>query len=369
MAFKTCAEINLQHLVYNYHAIRRQTAPAQIIPVVKADAYGHGSFQVVKRLVKEGCRLFAVARFGEAMELRDSGIRQPILIFGRLQAHQILEAIDAEFHITLFGQEDLRLIELASPRQAAHIHIKIDTGMGRVGLIPTMEPAFIDQVLHSPFLNLEGLYTHFATSEERDNTYTDKQLDRFNRLITSLNDNLPPKILIHAANSGAILNHPDSYFDAVRPGIILYGHYPSPDVPHTIKLRQVMTFKTYISHLRKVPANHSVSYGRRWETSEPTKIAVIPVGYADGVRRQLSNTGEVLIRSKRYPMVGAVTMDQTMIHVGDDPVQVGDEVLIWGDSEQGSIHIIEVAEKIDAIPYELTCGVTKRVQREYLHNC
>ena len=365
MAFKTCAQINLENLVHNYHTICRQTAPALVIPVVKADAYGHGSVQAAKCLAKEGCRFFVVAQFEEAMELRDSGIQQPILIFGRLQAHQITEAVDADLRITLFGEEDIRLIELAAPKRPAHVHIKIDTGMGRVGLIPIMEPGFINHVIDSPFLIWEGLYTHFSTSEEQDKTYTEQQLRKFNILLSSLKDSLPRRMIIHTANSGAILNHPYSYFDAVRPGIILYGHYPSSDVPPAIALRQVMTFKTYISHLRRMPADHPISYGRRWKTSEPTKIAVIPVGYADGIRRQLSNMGEVLIRGKRYPMVGAVTMDQTMIHVGDDPVQAGDEVVIWGDSEQGSIQVLEVAEKIGAIPYELTCGVTKRVQREY----
>ena len=367
MAFKTYAEINLENLVHNYHAICRLTAPAQIIPVVKADAYGHGSVQVAKCLAKEGCRFFVVAQFEEAMELRDSGIHQPILIFGRLQTHQIVEAIDADLRITLFGKEDIRLIELAAPKRPAHVHIKIDTGMGRVGLIPIKEPGFIDQVIHSPFLIWEGLYTHFSTSEELDKTYTEQQLHKFNILISSLNGIPSRHTIIHAANSGAILNHPGSYFDAVRPGIILYGHYPSSDVIHTIALRQVMTFKTYISHLRSMPADHPISYGRRWKTSEPTTIAVIPVGYADGIRRQLSNTGEVLIRGKRYPMVGTVTMDQTMIHVGDNPVQVGDEVVVWGNSEQESIKVLEVADKIGAIPYELTCGVTKRVQRVYTH--
>ncbi|MDM8544130.1 alanine racemase [Desulfococcaceae bacterium HSG9] len=365
MAFKTCAEINLDNLAHNYRAICRQTAPALVIPVVKADAYGHGSVQVAKCLVKKGCRFFVVAQFQEAMELRDSGIHQPILIFGRLQAHQMAEAVEADLHITLFGKDDLRLIKSATPKRPVHVHIKIDTGMGRVGLIPIMEPGFIDQVINSPFLIWEGLYTHFSTSEELDKTYTEQQLRKFNILLSSLKGSLPRRIIIHAANSGAILNHPASYFDAVRSGIILYGHYPSSDVPPTIALRQVMTFKTYISHLRLMPADHPISYGRRWKTSEQTKIAVIPVGYADGIRRQLSNMGEVLIRGKRYPMVGAVTMDQTMIHVGNHPVQEGDEVVIWGDSEQGSIQVLEVAEKIGAIPYELTCGVTKRVQRVY----
>ncbi len=366
MGFKTCAKINLQNLIHNYHAICRKTAPALVIPVVKADAYGHGAVQIAQCLAEQGCRFFVVARFEEAMELRHSGIQQPILIFGRLQAHQIAEAVKADLRISVFGKQDLRLIELAAPSKPAYIHIKIDTGMGRVGLIPVMEPGFIEQVMHSPFVVWEGLYTHFSSSEEKDKTFTQQQLDKFNAFISSLNGKQLDALTIHAANSGAILNHPNTYYKAVRPGIILYGHYPASEVPSGLELRQVMTFKTYIAHLRDLPADHPVSYGRRWKTPQPTRIAVIPVGYADGVRRQLTNTGEVMIRGKRYPIIGAVTMDQTMVHVGDDPVQLGDEVIIWGDSEQGSIQVLEAAEKIGAIPYELTCGVTKRVPRVYV---
>jgi alanine racemase len=170
------------------------------------------------------------------------------------------------------------------------------------------------------------------------------------------------------ANSGAILDLTESYYDAVRPGILLYGHYPSTETSCSISLKQVMTLKTFVAHVRKMPAGFPISYGRRWITPRPTQIAVLPIGYADGIRRSLTNTGEVLIQGKRYPMVGTVTMDQTMVDVGEDRVNPGDEVIIWGHTDSGTIQVAEVAEKIGTIPYELTCGISKRVKRIYLGN-
>jgi alanine racemase len=168
------------------------------------------------------------------------------------------------------------------------------------------------------------------------------------------------------ANSGAILDMADSYFDAVRPGILMYGHYPSSETSQSIKPRQVMTLKTFVAHMREMPAGFPISYGRRWITKKTTRIAVLPLGYADGVSRELTNRGEVLIRGRRYPMVGTVTMDYIMIDVGDDPIKPGDEVIVWGESPQGTIQALEVAEKIGTITYELTCGVSKRVKRVYV---
>ena len=172
--------------------------------------------------------------------------------------------------------------------------------------------------------------------------------------------------LIHMASSGAILDLPESTFDAVRPGILLYGHYPSRTTSRSIEPKQVMTLKTYVSHVREMPGGHPISYGRRWSTPQTTRIAVLPIGYADGISRRLTNVGKVLIQGKQYPMVGTVTMDYTMVDVADDPVKVGDEVIIWGTSSEGTIQVAEVAEQIGTIPYELTCTVSRRVRRVYL---
>lgn len=361
----TIAQIHLDNLLHNIEQIRKKVLPSKIIPVVKADAYGHGAVPVTRFLAQAGFDLFCVAKFQEAMELRESGISHPILIFGRLLPAEIPQAIKAGLRITLFGREDVEWIEKAAQGGPAHVHINVDTGMGRVGVLSELAADVLDAVLQSPHCRWEGLYSHFSTSDEKDKTYSHLQLTRFKNVISDLGQKNRTPLLLHMANSGAILNLPQSYFDAVRPGIILYGHAPSSQTSASIPLKQVMTLKTYVAHLRKMPGDYPVSYGRRWTTPHATQIAVLPVGYADGIRRALTNKGEVLIQGKRYPIVGTVTMDQTMVHVEDDPIRPGDEVIIWGESPQGSIQALEVAEKIGTIPYELTCGVSKRVTRVY----
>jgi alanine racemase len=366
MSPKTCAEINLDSLTYNLRAIRQKVSPAKVIPVIKADAYGHGAMPVARRLVREGSQMLAVAQFQEAMELRDSGIEQPVLIFGRLFPSEIPEAIRAGFRISLFSTEDIRWLDAAGADLPAYVHANVETGMGRVGVLLEREPNFLHVLVRSNRCHWEGLYSHFSTSDEEDKSYASLQLSRFRKIVSQVQllDKRPS--LIHMANSGAILDMPESYFDAVRAGIVMYGHYPSRETTESIKPRQVMTLKTYVAHLRDMPADHPISYGRRWITPRRTNIAVLPVGYADGVRRGLTNKGEVLIQGKRYPMVGTVTMDQIMVDVGDDPIRPGDEVILWGDSAQGTIQVAEVAEKIGTIPYELTCGVSQRVKRVYV---
>jgi alanine racemase len=366
MSAKTFAEINLNHLAYNIKGIKEKVAPSGIIPVVKADAYGHGAVAVTKRLVKEGFTQFAVAQFQEAMELRDSGISHPILIFGRLFPDEISEAIKAGFRISLFGTEDIRWIEKAGQEQPAYVHVNVDTGMGRIGVLFDQEPDIFELLSASRHCIWEGLYSHFSTSDETDKTYANLQLSRFQNILSRLEKKGKAPAIIHMANSGAVLDLPESTFDAVRPGILLYGHYPSTETSRSIEIRQVMTLKTFVAHIRKIPANFPVSYGRKWTSEKPTTIAVLPIGYADGIRRSLTNVGEVLIKGKRYPQVGRVTMDHIMIDVGNDPIRSGDPVVIWGEEPQGVIQVLDVAQRIGTIPYELTCGVSGRVKRFYV---
>jgi alanine racemase len=212
----------------------------------------------------------------------------------------------------------------------------------------------------------EGLYTHFSTSDEEDKSYANFQLATFREALATLPHLARRPRVVHMAASGAILDIPDSYFNAVRPGILMYGHYPSKQTSTCIQPRQVMSLKTYVAHLREMPEGHPVSYGRRWTTPCLTRIAVLPIGYADGLSRRFTNNGEVLIRGRRYPIVGTVTMDCIMINVADGPVAVGDEVLLWGESSDGVIQALDVAERIGTIPYELTCAVSGRVPRVYI---
>jgi len=364
---QTCATIHLDRLRCNYRQICSAIAPSRLIPVVKADAYGHGAVPVARCLVTEGADLLAVAQFHEAMELRDSGIDVPILIFGRILPGDLPEAIRAGFRISLFGGEDIRWIEKAAGSRVAHVHVNVETGMGRVGVLLDREPDFFHRLTRSRCCAWEGLYSHFATSDEADKTYAREQLSRFSALLEPLRSEamLPP--MIHMANSGAILDMPDSRFNACRCGIILYGHYPSLETSRSIALQQVMNLETTVMHLRRLPAGHNVSYGRRWQTTRETTIAVLPIGYADGVRRHLTGRLQVMIAGRRYPVVGTITMDQIMVDVGDDPVEVGAKVLIWGDAEDARIQVLDVAEAMQSIPYELTCGISRRVPRVILN--
>ena len=238
--------------------------------------------------------------------------------------------------------------------------------MGRTGVILQNEPGFFDRLVESKACLWEGLFTHFATADERDKTYAQLQIARFREILSVVRKVKGGPRMVHMASSAGILDLPESYFDAVRPGILLYGHYPSRETSRSIEPRQVMSLKTTVVHVREMPEGHSISYGRRWIAPRNTKIAVLPMGYADGLSRRFTNTGEVLIQGKRYPMVGTVAMDYTMVDVGDDPVNVGDEVLLWGESTQGILQASEVADRIGTIPYELTCAVSKRVPRVYV---
>lgn len=363
--YRTCAEINLDHLAHNLHQIRNRVAPARVIPVVKADAYGHGAVACAGRLVREGVTMFAVAQFQEAMELRESGIDEAILVLGRLFPQQLPEAVKAGFRITVFGEEDLHWLEALGAERPVPVHVKIDTGMGRTGLLASRTDSFLNDLVQCRSIIWEGLFSHFATADEPDKRYANVQLARFRELLGRVRELVRRPSLIHMASSAAILDLPESTFDAVRPGILMYGHYPSRTTSQTIAPKQVMTLKTYVAHVREMPGGHPVSYGRRWSTPGPTRLAVLPIGYADGISRRLTNLGKVLIRGKQYPMVGTVTMDFIMVDVADDPVKVGDEVIIWGESSQGTIQLADVAERIGTIPYELTCMVSKRVRRVY----
>lgn len=366
MTLKTHALINLDNLAYNIRCIKNLVAPSKVIAVVKADAYGHGAVPVARRLVKEGVGMFAVAQLQEALELKESGIDEPILILGRLFPDEIPHAVKAGFRITVFGAEDLSWIESAAQELPAMVHVKVETGMGRQGLHFHDAPGFFDGLGKSRACRWEGLFSHFSTADEKDKTYSNIQLSRFAEFLSLAGKSGNGPSMIHMASSAGILDIPGSYFNAVRPGILMYGHYPSLETSHCVEPRQVMTLKTVVAHLREMPKGHPVSYGRRWAPQKDTRIAVLPIGYADGLSRKLTNKGEVLIRGRRYPMVGTVTMDYTMVDVGRDPIEVGDEVLVWGESSQGAIQAWEVAETLSTIPYELTCAVSKRVTRVYI---
>lgn len=367
MKYYTVAEINLGNLIHNLNQIRKKVHPAAVMAVVKADAYGHGAVPVTRRLVAAGVDNFAVARVAEAVELRKAGIDRNILIFGSLFPDEIETGLHYNAQLTVTDQQDVERISRIAKKlgSVAPVHCNVDTGMGRVGLPVKDAEHWIAKTAGNRSLELQGIYTHFATADEGNKAFTYQQLERFNALLTGLLDRGIELPLIHAANSGAILDVPAAGFDMVRAGISLYGHYPSPVTSESIPLKQVMTFKTRVSLVRRLPKGVSVSYGRQYYTPKETSIAVLPAGYADGVPRAFTNSADVLIKGKLYPVVGIVTMDQVMVAVGDDDIQIGDEAIFWGDTPQGSLQATKVAARIGTISYELCCRITKRVPRLY----
>lgn len=365
----TIAEINLNAIRNNIRRIRERVQPAAVMAVVKADAYGHGAIPVAQTALSAGVSQLAVALWEEGLELRRNKIDAPILVFGGFFEKQIDSFIANNLQFTLY---DLRLAEIVSRRaqalgRTAQVHVKIDTGMGRVGLLPTEAVEAILTMAQLPNLELIGLCTHFASSDGRDKTYAQRQLEQFKAIVQQLAQHDLHFKYVHAANSGAILDLPQSYFNLVRPGVIMYGYYPSNETNESIPLEPAMSLRTKILHVKRVPAGTFISYNSTFQTREATTIATLPIGYADGISRRLSNNFEVLVRGKRCPLLGRVCMDQIMIDLGDmKDAQAGEEVVLLGKQGDEEISIYEWCRRLETIPYEVTCGISKRVARVYV---
>ena len=365
----TIAEINLKAIRNNVRRLRERVQPAEVMAVVKADAYGHGAIPVAQTALAAGASQLAVALLEEGIELRRAQIAAPILVFGGFFEKQIDSFIENDLHFTLY---DLRLAEIVSRRaqalgRVAQAHVKIDTGMGRVGLLPAEVIKVIPAMAKLPHLELIGLCTHFASSDSRDKTYAHRQLEQFNAIVQQLAQRDLRFKYLHAANSGAILDLPQSYFNLVRPGMIMYGYYPSDETSESIPLEPAMSLRTEILHVKRVPAGTFISYNSTFQTHETTTIATLPIGYADGVPRRFSSNFEVLVRGRRCPLIGRVCMDQIMIDLGDmQDVHASEEVVLLGKQGDEEISICEWCRRLETIPYEVTCGISRRVARIYV---
>ncbi|WP_028992606.1 alanine racemase [Thermoanaerobacter thermocopriae] len=368
----TRAEIYLDNIVHNLSEVKRWVGKkVKIMGVVKANAYGHGACHVAKVLVENGVCYLGVATIEEALELRECGINIPILVFGYTPLTQAEELIVNNITQTVFDinyVEELEKIALNVGKKAK-VHVKIDTGMGRIGYTDLkVAEKEIEKMMEMEGVEVEGIFSHFATSDEKDKSYAEQQFDMFKKLLERLKEkgiNIPLK---HIANSGAIIDLKYTHLDMVRPGIVLYGSYPSEEVKRPLDLRQTMGFKTKIVYIKEVPEGTSISYGKTFITKRKSKIATLPVGYADGFNRLLSNNYHVLVKGKYAAVVGRICMDQTMIDVTDiEGVEVGDDVIIFGNQEGEKITAEEIAKKLNTIPYEVYCGISNRVPRIYIY--
>jgi len=370
----TRAEIDLTALAHNYQELRRLAAPsAQMMAVVKADGYGHGAVRVSLIALENGADCLAVARISEVVQLREGGIEAPLLLFGICFPEDIAYLVENNTRASVSTLASAKLLSEKAGQLGVRlkIHIKVDTGMGRMGLATEEVSRTVKLVLDIAALShleVEGLYTHFASADSADKRSVNMQLILFKELLAELEQHKFEVPLRHAANSAATIELPESHLDLVRTGIAQYGLWPSVETDRSlIDLKPVMSLKSSIIQLKEVPAGFKISYGSTYETPERTRIATIPVGYADGYPRLLSSRGVMLVRGVRVPVVGRVCMDLTMLDVGGVAgVKTGDEVVWMGQQGAESISAEEIAASVQTINYEVVTSITPRVERVYI---
>lgn len=365
----TIATIDLSALAHNLAHVRRCLFPAcEILAVVKADAYGHGAAAISRALVEAGITRLGVSTIDEGVALRNAGLRVPILLLGALLPDQLGEAIASDLTPIIHDPELAeRLGNLPVSKPTPYpVHIKVDTGMGRLGLQPEQVVSLLQSPPFKGPLVAEGLMTHLADADNPDREFTEMQAARFRRLVDQIavaGFSIP---LVHAANSASILGHPSTHFTMVRPGIMLYGYASVPFGQTPPDLKPVLTLTTRVMQIRTLEPGESVSYNRSYIVTRPSRIAVLPIGYADGYSRALSNRGSVLLHGRRAPIRGRVCMDMTMVDVTDVPgVRPGDEAVLIGRQGSQTIWATDLAAWLDTIPYEVLCVLGPRVARVY----
>lgn len=365
----TRAKISLPAFRHNMNIVRSLVGKdVQIMAVVKANAYGHGMRTIAYEAIRHGASYLGVARIDEGAELRRDGIHQPVLVFEVPVVSQIERALLDNLELTIATRENATHVNVAAQKQKkkTKVHVKVDTGMGRLGFPMSEAVESIEYVASLPWLDMVGVYSHFATSDETDLTYARVQLERFRNVLEQLEKlhiNIPLK---HIANSGGIISLPESYFNMVRPGIMLYGYAPREGMETNPALQPVMSLASKITFIKTVEPHTGISYNRKHFTKSKTRIATVPIGYGDGYSRSLTNKADVIIRGKRFCCVGTVCMDHIMVDLGmDTTVQTGDDVVLLGADGAENISGWEIAEKLGTIPYEVTCNISNRVQRAY----
>lgn len=366
------AEINLQRIKNNVRQVRKLVGKKEIMAVVKANGYGHGAYEVAKACLEEGVQRLAVAILNEGIELREKGLKCPILVLGWTPQEDYKHAIEKDITLTCFNSAEARALNRQGEKASkkAKVHLKIDTGMSRIGLLPNDDNLeVVREIIQCPYLEVEGIFTHLAKADELDKGYSYWQLERFLDFVNKIEEATGYKIPYkHAANSAAIIDIPQAHLDLVRPGIILYGLPPSQEVNlHKVDLQPAFSLKARISRVEKFPSGTKVSYGGKFTTTGETIIATLPIGYADGYTRLLTNKGEVIFKDGRLPVIGRICMDQCMVDASLYPeIKRGDEVILLGAGEGDSISADELAEKLGTINYEIVCMISPRVPRVYL---
>jgi alanine racemase len=365
----TYAEIDLSAIAENVRTIRKMVGRGvRIMPAVKADGYGHGSVKVSRIALDAGADVLGVASVEEALELRNGGIQAPILILGCSTPDCGAEIVEHDISATICDLSSACDLSAEAQKQGkkARVHVKVDTGMGHIGVPAEKTVEMVSAMNGLPMLDIEGIFTHFPSSDEPDRTFTEGQIKQFKGILSDLDTTGTTPPFAHAANSAAVLDYPSAYFDMVRPGLAIYGWRPSADVSRSVDLKPALTFRTRVIFLKELPQGKTISYGRTFTTSRVTKVATVPVGYADGYDRGLSNRGEVAVNGHRAPVIGRVCMDQTLIDVTDIPgVAVGDDVVLLGGGYD-YLSVERVAEMLGTVPHDIITSIGKRVPRVYV---
>jgi alanine racemase len=364
----TYAEVNLNRLTANYRAVETAVAPAKIMPILKANAYGHGLVEVARHVVALGASYLGVAFLEEGLMLREAGIAAPILVLGGILGNQVPMFLRHDLSLTASSVEKLTQINEAAQAagRPARVHLKIDTGMERIGVHYYNAQELLETALQCEHCLVEGIYSHFANADAASLISASEQLARFNQVLAFYEERGLPPPMRHMANSGAILQMPHSHMDMVRPGILLYGVYPSPHVSRSINVRPVLTWKSRVVYFKVVKPGHPVSYGSTWQSDHMVRVVTVPVGYGDGYFRRMSGRAQVIIRGKQYPVIGRICMDQMMVNIEWETAYNDDEVLLIGEAGEASIRCEDLAEWAGTIPYEVLTNINTRVPRVYV---
>lgn len=364
----TRATIDLKQLKTNLELIQNHTGHSNVMPILKANGYGHGMIPLATYLQKQGYGFFGVAFLEEGIALRNRGITGDILILGGINGNQIHHFIYYNLILTASSVEKLQMIDqvAAALKITARIHLKIDTGMERIGIHHYNADKLFEVALNCKHLVVEGVYSHFANADAPDLSHTRWQLDNFLNAITFYEKRGLPVPMRHIANSGATMRLPESHLDMVRVGIMMYGYMPHPDLETTIPVKPILSLKSQVAYFKVVPKGATVSYGSLWKAPEDTRVVTIPVGYGDGYLRRMTNSASVLIRGKRYPVVGRICMDQMMVNIGNSSAYNCDKVTLIGTDGDQVITANDLAQWQDTISYEVLTNINTRVPRIYL---
>ncbi|MFZ6031992.1 MAG: alanine racemase [Melioribacter sp.] len=360
--------VDLKIIKENFRRIKEAVKPSKVMPILKANAYGHGLIKIAQTLEKEGADYLGVAFLEEGILLRQQGIKTPILVLGGIWGNQIPTFLKYNLTMTASSIDKARQIDSEARKQntIAKVHLKIDTGMERIGVHYYNAPKFFDEAVKLKNIGIEGIYSHFANADICNTDYTKLQFDRFMQSLDYFERLDYAPVIRHISNSGGILQLPEANLDMVRPGIMLYGVYPSQEIKRTIEVKPALTWKSLVIYFKVIKAGHPVGYGSKWIGEKDVRAVTVPVGYGDGYMRRMSGKARVIINEKKYPVIGTISMDQIVVNIDCDSAYNGDEVILIGKQGKSEITVEDLARWAETIPYEILTNINTRVPRIYI---